>query len=82
MDEEPIGYRVVTEVATAADVDPADLPPLHDVVDPDALESLFDGTNGATLEEGYVSFTYEGFLVRIEDDGTVSVSPVEYANGD
>lgn len=82
MDEAPISYRIVAEVAAAADADPADLRPLHDVIDPDALESLFDSTDGAALEEGYVSFTYEGFLVRVEDDGTVSVSPVEYATGD
>lgn len=82
MDEDRISYRVVTEVATASGADPADLRPLHDVIDPDALEALFDDTDGAKLTDGHVSFNYEGHLVRVEGDGVVSVSQIERAGGD
>lgn len=74
MQQSSISYGVVNEVAQAKGVEPAELRPLHDVIDPDALESLFDETDGARLREGHVSFSYEGFLVHIEDDGSIAVT--------
>lgn len=82
MNEEPISYRVVSEVATATDADPADLRPLHDVIDPDALEALFDDADGTKLAEGYVSFNYEGHIVRVDGGGDVSITSAEPASDD
>ena len=72
MAESSISYAVVSEVSKAKGVAPDELRPLHDVIDPDALESLFDSSDGASLRSGHVSFNYEGFVVEVRDD-TVSL---------
>ena len=65
---------IVGEVADREGVDPLDLePPLHDVVDPDALEALFsDSIDGTTREDVAVEFDYCGHRVLV-DGGTVRV---------
>lgn len=79
MDEGAISYAVVTQVADAKGVEPETLRPLHDVIDPDALESLFDPANGSVLRDGYVSFTYEGFVVRIDDAREIELTHADDA---
>lgn len=65
-----LSTRVVTEVAAAKGVSPIDMqPPLYDTIDPDALDSLFDGTT----RTGTISFSYLGFDVTVESTGDVSV---------
>lgn len=63
---------VVKAVAEAASVDPMELPPLSDVVDPDALDALFQ-------EQGpsHVSFGYSGYDVELDSAGTVVVEERE-----
>lgn len=67
---------VVTSVAQATGVDPLELEPLYNVVDPDALESIFASTDAssASLE---LSFTMEGCEVVVRGDGEVTVVPPE-----
>ncbi|WP_458204914.1 HalOD1 output domain-containing protein [Haladaptatus sp. NG-SE-30] len=43
---------------------------LYDVIDPDALDSLFHQRS----VDGYVEFTWDGFEVRVHSDGQVEVS--------
>lgn len=66
--EHSICDEVVTRVAEREGVDELDLDvPLFDVVDPDALESLFRNTNGT------VRFQYHGYDVTVDHRGTVEV---------
>ena len=61
---------VITTVAEEKDVDPLELtPPLYEVIDPDALESLFG--NDRTL--GKLIFNYSGCEVSVFSDGYISV---------
>lgn len=73
VDGAPASLRVIEEVAARDGVDPVDVkPPLHDVVDPEALDALFrsaDGSNGTAVE-----FPYAGYDVRVESSGTVRVT--------
>lgn len=65
-----VSNEVVKRVAEAEDVDPLELtPPLYEVIDPDALESLF--ANDRVL--GKVIFNYVGYEVSVFSDGYVSV---------
>lgn len=67
-----LGLAVVEAVADAEDVDPTDLdPPLGDVIDPDALESIFRDSNGE------LTFTYHGHRVTVEPAGTVDLEPTD-----
>ncbi|EFW90260.1 hypothetical protein ZOD2009_19423 [Haladaptatus paucihalophilus DX253] len=55
------GYDDATEFETC----------LYDVIDPDALDSLFhQRTRG-----GRVEFTIDGFEVRVHSNGTVEATP-------
>ncbi|WP_254546255.1 HalOD1 output domain-containing protein [Halomarina pelagica] len=61
---------LVERIAELEGADPLELdPPLHDVVDSDALDDLC-ASSPADLA---VSFEYRGYLVRVESDGTVDV---------
>ena len=57
---------LVEAVADRKKVDPTDLPPLYDVVDPDALDTLLDD-----VEE--VSFAYSGYHVTLRTGGVARV---------
>ena len=69
-----IAVEVVTAVARHLGVDEMELPPLSDVVDPDALDRLIarsaDGPSGGRVRVG---FEYCGVEVVVEGDRTVSV---------
>lgn len=69
----PLTLAIVDEVAARKNVDPVDLrPQLHDVIDPDALEALFDGHT-----DGRVRFTYASYEVTVHGDGTIDVQTVQ-----
>lgn len=71
-----LSYDIVTAVSQAKGVTPGELVPLHDVVDPDALEALFDDPDGPALRDGHVSFTYEGYVVEV-GNGEVTLTTAE-----
>ncbi|WP_049922375.1 HalOD1 output domain-containing protein [Halopiger djelfimassiliensis] len=67
---------VIDAVADAADTDPTTLPPLYHVVDPDALDALFDGRNERGAESPLrIEFSYNGFDVVVRDGPEVVVEP-------
>ena len=79
-------HAVVCVVATMVDVDPTDLPPLYDAIDPDSLDRLTAGT-AASANAGpdvavaavQVEFEYAGYSVRVGSTGSIEVRP---ASGD
>jgi len=66
--DHPLTIVVIEAVAAASNVDPTELPPIHDELDPDALNSLFHSS-----VEGQLTFVYAGFIVTAQADGTVFV---------
>jgi hypothetical protein len=67
--------RVITAVAEATDVSPTELsPPLYDVVDPDALESLVEQAPDDGVR---ISFEFHECTVIVSGNGDVSVSPTD-----
>lgn len=79
MSRKSISSRIVWAVADDMGIDPADLPPLHDTVDTDALDALVDHDSdrrgGCT-----VRFFYAGRTVRVHD-GEVTVETTDAAPG-
>lgn len=67
---------LVEVIARARGLDPIEVEPLHDHLDPDALNALFarESLNGRT---GSVTITIDGYRVRIEGDGQVVVRPAD-----
>lgn len=50
-------------------VDTTDLPPLHDHINPDLLELLYD--SGGPGSEQYLTFDYAGYRITACSDGTI-----------
>ncbi|WP_222916891.1 HalOD1 output domain-containing protein [Natrinema sp. SYSU A 869] len=70
----PVSIRVVEAVAAREGIDPLEVsPPLHDVLDPTALDELFEPTGTSQRPDGTVSFTYHGHRVRVDSDGRVTL---------
>jgi hypothetical protein len=63
---------VVSAVAAREGVDPLELPPLHEVVDPDAMNALFDRADASGVR---LSLRYEGYEIEIWD-GRVDLTPL------
>lgn len=74
--------RIVAAVANAADCSSRELPPLYEVIDPDALDRLFAPTyEGGPRSDGRVMFEYAGYEVVIHSPSDVDVSPADAAGG-
>ena len=72
--DEDISETVVSAVADAKGVDPLDLDPLYDAIDPDALDSIFRHAGaGSTVTK--LSFEMDGCEVLVRGSGEVAVSP-------
>lgn len=73
----PASVAVAEAVAAAAEADPLDIPPLHDTVDPDALDILFaPTTNGHVRPGGSTTFDFEGYRVTVRSHGTIEIEPL------
>nr|WP_170155581.1 HalOD1 output domain-containing protein [Halopiger aswanensis] len=69
-----ISLKVVEKVADREGVDPVDLtPPLHTVVDTEALDSLFQSTSSTERAVGKVEFQYQGYQVQVDSSGEVQI---------
>ncbi len=72
--EYPVSGTVVTGIARTLGVEPFDLAPLYDTVDPDALDALFDDARDPpTGGRSYVRFVSNGCSVLVTPDGEVRV---------
>jgi hypothetical protein len=64
---------VVDAVASAADVEPVDLPPLYEYVDGGALDQLFDRHDPTADTDAVLSFNIETWNVFVRTDGVIRV---------
>lgn len=73
-----ISSEVVLAVARATDSDPTELDSLYDVVDPDALDQLFQPQlNGTQRGVGRVTFSINGCEVTVQANGDVVATPLD-----
>jgi hypothetical protein len=72
-DEGGATLAVVEAVTDMLGVEPTEVEPLNDVIETDALNQLFTPTGETLRRTGHIQFEYEGCLVRIQANGTVSV---------
>ena len=64
---------IIEAVATAADVEPLELPPLYEFIDLDALDTLFQQHEGASDSEALLSFRIDNWNVFVRADGRLRV---------
>ncbi|WP_227378841.1 HalOD1 output domain-containing protein [Haladaptatus halobius] len=75
--QQSVTEQIVAAIADAADTSHRELPPLYEVIDPDALNRLFTPTyEGDTRSDGRVRFAYAGYEVVVHSMSGVEVSPV------
>lgn len=65
-----LSLSVIDALATELDADPVELEPLYNVIDPEALDQLFQDDGSATVT---VRFTYDGHAVDVRSDGTIQI---------
>lgn len=72
-----LGCAVVEAVAAAEGVEPDELEPtLHEAIDPEALDALFQGRPATTW---LVRFEYHGYIVSITDRGEITLERIDTA---
>mgnify|MGYP007042281914 CR=1 FL=1 len=64
---------VVELVAEARDENPTDLDPLHDAIDPDALNRVVEPTEPNANSNLRVSFSYQEFFVVVRQSGQITL---------
>lgn len=63
---EDLSFVVIETVAAISDASPAEIGPINDVLDPEALCELFGPrADGRARAGGIVSFRFEGYRVEI-----------------
>ncbi len=72
-EHESAAAAIVEAVSAAADVDPAELPPLYEFVDPDAIDTLFDHGHRAEAPPTLLGFQVESWNVFVRSDGRIRV---------
>jgi hypothetical protein len=74
--DEEVSAAVVEAVSAYEDRGLPSLPPLADVIDPDALDALFAPTDGSeSARHGKVQFTTNGYEVEVTSTGRVHLTP-------
>lgn len=79
-DVESLSATITEAVEAMTGTDATTLRPLYEVVDSEALDALFapTRTGSACDRTGVVTFSYEGFTVRVFADGRVVVAPANH----
>lgn len=75
--DDPLSAAVVDVVAAVTDREPEELPPLYDVVEPDALDAVLAPRPGSPTRRegrGCVTFAFGGCRVGVYWDGSITVS--------
>lgn len=77
-----LAVEIAETVAGEVGRDPTSLPPLHDYVDTDALNSLFESTKTSDRRQGRIEFTYDEHVVTVTFDGDYEISVDEKSEPD
>lgn len=64
---------IVDALAAAMEIEPTELPPLFEIVDPDAIDTLFSNTESETDAAAMLSFNYRTWNVFVNADGRIRV---------
>ncbi|MFC6862967.1 HalOD1 output domain-containing protein [Halomicroarcula sp. GCM10025817] len=69
----PPTETIIRALADAAGVEPVDLPPIYEYVDPEALDALFEGHDGDTDSDTILSFQVDAWNVFVHSDGRIRI---------
>lgn len=73
--DQPLSVAVISAIAAQSDLDMVavadEFEPLYNVIDPTALDSLFDSSTELDRAGGSVTFTYAGHTITVDTTGRV-----------
>jgi hypothetical protein len=76
--QETLSMRVSEAMATVLEDDPGEIPPLYDVIDPDALNNIFyplsTDTQRARQSPAEIMFSWCDHAVRVRQTGEISIT--------
>ena len=75
VDESP-SHGVVRAISAVKGIDPTDVDPLYDSLDPNALDAIFSGTTEARESDIHVSFRVGDLEIEVSGDRRVTVRPM------
>lgn len=71
-----VNVAVIEAIAEVLNKDALDLPPLHEVLDPDGLDAiLLNGSQASTNQSISVTFRFQDLVVRIISTGVGYIYP-------
>lgn len=71
---ETVSIAVVHAIAAHRGVDPVELPPLYEWIDPDAIDALFEPTRTGGPRRGRLEFEYDGHTVAVDCTDGVTIA--------
>lgn len=75
--EQPLSRTIIERIADAEGIAPTELDTrLYDVIEPEALNELFQHQEDGPVTEGFVSFAFHGYTVTIYSDSTVEIDQI------
>lgn len=75
-DDTELSIAAIEAVAAVSGRDPTEIEPLHESLDPDALDALFQSGRETTVD-GTVSFSFADHRIVAHGDGELVVYPLE-----
>ena len=74
--EEPISTAITHAIAEIEGEEPERIPSLSAVVNPDALDALFQPKlDGTPRSNGHISFEFASYHVTVYNDGEIEIAP-------
>ena len=75
--DEPVSMADIRAVSAVDGREPASLPPLGNIVDTDALNSLFEPRlDGSSRPGGRLSLVYNGYRITVDNSESLTITPV------
>ena len=75
--EQPLSRTIVETVADAEGVAPTELDArLYDVLEPEALDNLFQHQADGPATDGFVTFTFHGYEITVHSDSTIQIDQI------
>jgi len=75
MTNQRISTQIIEAIAETAGVDPLELPPLYEAIDPEALDTLIAGSEAnQSASPDIIEFAYADYTVTVYGDQTIEVT--------
>ena len=72
VDDVPASHTIITTLSDELGIDPLEMQPLYEAVDPDALDALFSSASNRGTNVT-ITFEYCGHAVTVTSEGTVTI---------